>query len=127
MLFRSKLSLEEYELVKEHSIFGYDILKKAEDLKDIAILVKHHHEWWNGSGYPSELRGNDIPLGSQIISVCDAVSTMAKKRPYTTAKTSNEIMGELLLYSGSQFSPEPTKHMVDFITEGLLDKYYKNR
>lgn len=123
----SKLSLEEYELIKEHTIFGYDILRKAEDLKDIAILVKHHHEWWNGSGYPSELKGNSIPLGSQIIAICDAVSTMAKKRPYTTVKTSSDIVDELTLYSGVQFSPEPTKHMINFINEGLLDKYYQNR
>ena len=121
----TKLSLEEYELIKEHSIFGFEILNKAEDLKTIAILVKHHHEWWNGAGYPSGLKGDEIPMGSQIISICDAVSTMAKKRPYTLVKTSREIIEELEMYSGVQFSPEPTKHMIDFIKEGLLDDFYK--
>ena len=123
----SKLSLEEYEMIKDHAMFGYEILNKAEDLKTIAILVKHHHEWWNGTGYPDELKGDAIPKGSQIISVCDAVSTMAKKRPYTTVKTSREIVEELKLYLGTQFSPEPTKHMIEFIEEGQLDEYYKNR
>ena len=123
----SKLSLEEYEEVKNHSVFGYEILNKAEDLKHIAILVKYHHEWWNGAGYPSGLKGDKIPLGSQIISVCDAVSTMAKKRPYTIVKTSREIVDELKMYSGVQFSPEPAKHMIKFIEEGYLDEFYKNR
>lgn len=123
----SKLSLEEYEAIKEHSMFGYEILNKAEDLKNIAILVKHHHEWWNGEGYPSGLKGEEIPLGSQIISVCDAVSTMAKQRPYTIVKTSREIIDELEMYSGVQFSPLAAKKMIDYIKEGYLDDYYKRR
>ena len=123
----SKLSLEEYEEVKNHSVFGYEILNKAEDLKHIAILVKYHHEWWNGAGYPSGLKGDKIPLGSQIISICDAVSTMAKKRPYTIVKTSRQIIEELELYMGTQFSPVPTKAMIKFISEGHLDAFYKDR
>lgn len=123
----SKLSLEEYEQIKEHSMFGYEILNKSEDLKTIAIIVKHHHEWWNGAGYPSGIKGDKIPFGSQILSICDAVSTMAKKRPYTIVKTSNQIIEELRMYSGVQFSPEPTKVMIEFIKEGLLDEYYKGR
>lgn len=123
----AKLSLEEYEVVKNHSMFGYEILNKADDLKKIAILVKHHHEWWNGAGYPSGLKGENIPLGSQIISVCDAVSTMAKKRPYTIVKTSREIIEELKMYQGVQFSPIPAQKMIEFIEEGYLDAFFKNR
>ena len=122
-----KLSIEEYEEVKNHSVFGYEILNKAEDLKNIAILVKYHHEWWNGAGYPEGLKGDKIPLGSQIISICDAVSTMAKKRPYTIVKTSRQIIDELELYMGTQFSPIPTKAMIQFISEGHLDAFYKDR
>lgn len=122
-----KLSLEEYEQIKEHSIFGYEILNKSDDLKTIALLVKHHHEWWNGAGYPDSLKGERIPFGSQIISVCDAVSTMAKKRPYTIVKTSREIIEELELYKGVQFSPKPTDAMIKFISEGHLDEFYKKR
>ncbi|KFZ27435.1 MAG: Cyclic di-GMP phosphodiesterase response regulator RpfG [Candidatus Izimaplasma bacterium HR2] len=123
----SKLTLEEYEEIKNHSIFGYEILNKSDDLKKIAILVKYHHEWWNGAGYPEGLKGDKIPLGSQIISICDAVSTMAKKRPYTIVKTSRQIIEELELYMGTQFSPIPTKAMIQFISEGHLDAFYKDR
>ena len=122
-----KLSLEEYNLVKDHPVFGYQILKKSEDLKDIAVLVKHHHEWWNGAGYPDELSKEDMPLGSQILGVCDSVSSMATKRPYTVVKSSFEILQELKLYKGTQFSPRVADEMIKFIEEGKLDLYYKDK
>jgi integral membrane sensor domain MASE1 len=122
-----KLSLEEYELVKEHPVFGFEILNKSEDLSNISLLVRHHHEWWNGAGYPDGLRGDEIPIGSQIIAICDAVSTMATKRPYTIVRTSTQILKELELYRGVQFAPIPTDAMMEFIKEGLLDEYYKGR
>ncbi|MBN2604505.1 MAG: HD domain-containing protein, partial [Bacilli bacterium] len=110
-----KLSLEEYELVKEHPIFGFEILNKSEDLANISLLVRHHHEWWNGAGYPDGLRGEEIPIGAQIIAICDAVSTMATKRPYTVVRTSTQILKELELYRGIQFAPIPTDAMIEFI------------
>lgn len=122
-----KLTLEEYEKIKDHPIFGYEILNKSEDLKEIALLVKHHHEWWNGEGYPDNLKKEKIPLGAQILCVCDAVSSMATKRPYTLVKSSREIIKELQLYKGIQFSPIPTEEMVKFIEEGLLDEFYKDK
>ncbi len=122
-----RLSLEEYEIIKSHPLFGYEILKKSKDLEAIARLVRHHHEWWNGTGYPDGLKANQIPLGAQIINVCDAVSSMATKRPYTIIHTSQQILEELELYSGTQFSPLPAQMMIEFIKEGKLDSYYKNR
>ncbi len=116
-----KLTLEEYRQIQDHPVFGYQILSKSEDLKEIALLVKFHHEWWNGEGYPDKIKGDDIPLGAQILAICDAVSTMATKRPYTLVKSSREIIKELQLYNGIQFSPKPTKAMIEFIEEGLLD------
>jgi integral membrane sensor domain MASE1 len=119
-----RLSLEEYEQVKYHPVFGYDILRKSPDLQEIALLVKHHHEWWNGAGYPDGIKEKEIPLGAQIIQVSDSVSSMATKRPYTVIKTSNEILSELKLYRGSQFSPDICDEMIKYIEEGLLDIYY---
>lgn len=119
-----RLSLEEYELIKAHPQFGYDILQRSQDLEKIAKLVKHHHEWWNGAGYPDGLKENEIPFGSTIITVADAVSSMATKRPYTGIKTSKEILREIKLYSGSQFSPMVAEEVIKFIEEGLLDKFY---
>jgi len=122
-----KLTLEEYNIVKEHPVFGYDILNKSEALKDIAKLVRHHHEWWNGEGYPDGISKEDIPLGSQILTVCDSVSSMATKRPYTIVKSSYEILQELKLYKGIQFSPKVVDEMIKFIEEGKLDWYYEHK
>ena len=119
-----KLTLEEYEVVKKHSVFGSDILEASDELKDIALLVKHHHEWWNGNGYPSGLSGNDIPLGSQILCVSDAVSAMVGERPYSGQKEKSEIIKELEMYSGVHFSPEPAKVMIQLIKDGLIDEFY---
>lgn len=122
-----RLSLEEYDTIKMHPGFGYEILKRSEDLHYIADLVKHHHEWWNGSGYPDGIKGESIPLEARIIGVCDAVSSMATKRPYTEIKTSKEIIKELETYSGTQFEPGVAQVMVDFIKEGHLDKFYMSK
>ena len=119
-----RLSLEEYSIIKSHPVFGYDILKRSEDLSVIALLVKHHHEWWNGAGYPDGLIEDKIPLGAQIIGVADAVSSMATKRPYTEIKTSQEILRELKLYKGSQFAPDACDEMIKYIEDGFLDSFY---
>ena len=119
-----KLTLEEYHQIQDHPVFGYQILKKSEDLQEIALLVKHHHEWWNGEGYPDGIKGDEIPIGAQILAICDAVSTMATKRPYTMVKSSREIIKELKLYSGIQFAPVPAQAMIEFIEDGLLDEFY---
>jgi len=122
-----KLSLEEYEQIKDHPNFGYQILIKSHDLKHIAKIVKHHHEWWNGTGYPDSLKGEKIPLGSQILGVCDAVSSMATNRPYTLVKSSNEIIKELELYRSVQFAPDACDAMIEYIKDGSLDSFYKDR
>ncbi len=123
----SKLTLEEYKQVQDHPKFGYEILKKSSDLKDIAKLVRHHHEWWNGSGYPSGLAGSEIPLGAQILQVADSVSSMATKRSYTKGKTFEEIIDELEMYSGTQFNPNIARIMIRLIKSGRVKDHFKER
>ncbi len=101
-----KLTDEEYEIVKEHANYGYDVLEQSENLQMIATFVKHHHEWWNGKGYPDGLKKHDIPLGSQIIAVSDMISTMATKRSYRDIQTKGHIVKELKAYKGIQFAPK---------------------
>ncbi len=118
----TRLTDEEYEEMKKHVEYGYQVLSKSNDLQEIAKLVRHHHEWWDGGGYPDGLKGKEIPLGSQILAVADAISTMATSRPYKIVKSSEEIINELRKYSGKQFSPIPTKYFIEFLkTEGLGD------
>jgi HD-GYP domain-containing protein (c-di-GMP phosphodiesterase class II) len=122
-----KLTLEEYNEVKNHSKLGHSILSQSNELKDIALLVRHHHEWFNGSGYPDGLKGKDIPFGSQILCVADAVSAMATNRSYQKKKSLEEIKEELLLYKNVQFNKEIVDMMIHLIDQGIIKRYYQER
>ena len=112
-----KLTDEEYNIVKGHSAQGYDILIQIEGLKDIAKYIRHHHERWDGFGYPDNLKGDEIPFISQIIGVCDAVSAMMHKRVYSEAKTLDEIIDELIAQRGKQFSPVACDAMLSYLNQ----------
>ncbi len=101
----SQLTSEEYEYVKSHAVIGADLLETCPSLRHLAPFVRHHHEWWNGFGYPDRLRSEQIPLASRILSVSDAVEAMASDRPYHRANSLSEIIVELRRCSGSQFDP----------------------
>ena len=101
-----KLSPIEYEFVKKHTDIGAELLASTEGLKHLAPFVRHHHERWDGNGYPWGLKGNNIPLEARILNVCDSVETMASDRPYHRAKSIDEIVKEVLRCSGTQFDPE---------------------
>ncbi len=101
----SKLTGEEYEFVKTHAALGADFLETSQGLRHLAPFVRHHHEWWNGNGYPNKLRGAQIPLEARILSVCDAVEAMASDRPYHRGLSLDQIIAEVKRCSGSQFDP----------------------
>lgn len=122
---KGQLSEEEKAVIKSHSVKGYEILNQSKGLEDIAILVKHHHERWDGTGYPSKLKGDEIPQCSQIIAICDTVSAMFKDRVYSKAKSSSEIIEELKNQRGKQFCPKVTDVMIEYIEETDL-KALKN-
>jgi HD-GYP domain-containing protein (c-di-GMP phosphodiesterase class II) len=78
----------------------------------LAPIVKHHHEWWNGTGYPDSLQGEAIPVESRILAVCDAVEAMASDRPYSRARSLDEIIAELRQCAGTQFDPNVVEKFV---------------
>jgi HD-GYP domain-containing protein (c-di-GMP phosphodiesterase class II) len=78
----------------------------------LALIVKHHHEWWNGTGYPDNLQGEAIPLEARILAVCDAVEAMASDRPYSRAMSLDEIIAELRQCAGTQFDPNIVEKFV---------------
>jgi HD-GYP domain-containing protein (c-di-GMP phosphodiesterase class II) len=119
-----ELSKQEIEVIKTHPVLGYEILNKAQGLQNIALRVKYHHERWDGTGYPEGLKGSDIPICSQILSVCDAVSAMAKDRIYSKGKSIDEIIGELYMEKGKQFNPMVADIMIDYIKETQLKELY---
>jgi putative nucleotidyltransferase with HDIG domain len=100
-----KLSGIEYEFIKKHTDIGADLLASTEGLKHLAPFIRHHHERWDGAGYPLGLRGDEIPLEARILNVCDSVETMASDRPYHRGKSIREIIAEVDRCAGTQFDP----------------------
>jgi len=104
----SRLSVEEYELMKNHTVWGEKILEplqKVKAIERIRPMVRHHHEWFDGRGYPDQLKGEAIPLGARIIKVADCFDTIVSDRPYKKARTVEEAIAELHRCSGSEFDP----------------------
>lgn len=102
----SKLTQQEYEVIKNHSKAGYDILRETDSYAAFAEAVLHHHEHYDGSGYPQGLKGEEIPLNARIIAVADAYEAMTSTRPYRQAMSQEEAIEELKKYSGTQFDPK---------------------
>ncbi|MDH3521461.1 MAG: response regulator [Myxococcales bacterium] len=103
-----RLTIDEYEEIKQHPEIGFRILEPVDFLKDVAPCVRHHHEWYDGSdrGYPDRLRGDQIPLPSRIILVADTVEAMTSDRPYRKALSIEAVTSEIHKYSGTQFDPK---------------------
>lgn len=99
------LDPQEHREISNHSENGAAILGRAQSLQKYMPAVRHHHEWFNGEGYPDGLRGDDIPLYAAIISVADAFDAMTSARPYKNARSNEEALRELTLFSGRQFNP----------------------
>jgi len=108
-----KLSQKEWRLIKKHSEIGFRIAKSSNELSTIAKPILHHHEWWNGRGYPSRLKGEEIPINSRIVSVVDAFDAMTNNRPYRKAICRDKAIIELEKYSGVQFDPFLVKKFVN--------------
>jgi CRISPR-associated endonuclease Cas3-HD len=100
------LTAEEHELIKRHSTVGADLLSSLATVKQEVILaVRHHHERYDGLGYPAGLSGQDIPIAARIIMMADSIDAMLSDRPYRNALSVEEVREELLRCSGSQFDP----------------------
>lgn len=101
----SRLTPEEYEEIKKHSVIGATILNPIKELGDVAKEIRAHQECYDGSGYPDGLKGNAISLVARIIAVSDAFDAMTTNRAYRKAKSAEEAVQELKRCSGSQFDP----------------------
>ena len=101
----AKLTVQEYELMKQHPADGAKIVAKFGRLRDAVPLIRHHHERWDGDGYPHRLRGSSIPLGAAIVGLADAWDAMTTDRPYHRALAPREAEAELRKNRGRQFAP----------------------
>ncbi len=112
------LTEEEWELMRAHPVVGARIVEKMEFLTGTVAIVRHHHEKWNGGGYPDGLRGRDIPFGARILTVADSFDAMTTDRPYRKALSLEEALNRLKEASGEQFDPE----LVEVFTRYIRDR-----
>ena len=96
---------EEWVMMRRHPVIGERILRRTPELEEIAPLVRHEHERWDGGGYPDGLSGTDIPVGSRIILACDAYNAMITRRPYREPMSEHDAVAELRAGAGTQFDP----------------------
>ncbi|MGD2159512.1 MAG: response regulator [Anaerolineales bacterium] len=99
------LDVEEWDEVKEHPDMGAEILKDIPYLAPAIPIIRHHHERWDGQGYPDQLAGKSIPLGARIVAVADAFDAMTTERVYQAALTNQQAYDEIVRCSGSAYDP----------------------
>ena len=116
-----RLTEPEFDTIKDHASIGGRILERSESLLGAADVARHHHERWDGGGYPSGLAGEAIPLHARIVAVADAYDAMRSDRIYRQGLSSEVIRSELLRGSGSQFDPVLADAMLALEYDGTLD------
>jgi putative nucleotidyltransferase with HDIG domain len=100
------LTDEEYNILKRHPIIGAEIINRMKGLQDLVPLVRHHHERWDGRGYPDGLEKEEIPIGARILALSDSLDAMLSDRPYRPTRSMKEVVEEVIRCSGTQFDPQ---------------------
>lgn len=111
------LTKEEWERLKQHPDQGAEIIRTVESLQSIIPLIRHHHEKYDGTGYPAGLRGEEIPYLARVLTVIDSFDAMTSNRPYNKHKTYEEGFAELRKFSGIQFDPDIVEVFIETISE----------
>ncbi len=114
------LDEQEWEVMACHAKWGAELLQRMPGCDSIARIVRHHHERYDGGGYPDGLKGEDIPMASRIISACDAYGAMVSDRPYRRALDQSRVLEELEAGAGLQFDPEAVSAVIS-VTRGTAD------
>lgn len=114
-----KLSNEEYEEMQRHAVYGAGIMMPVKSFRPLIPYILHHHEWYNGAGYPDRKRGNEIPLCARIICVADSFDAMTSDRPYRKGMPIEKAIKIIRENRGSQFDPD--------IADIFIELYYENK
>lgn len=109
------LTLQEYEVMKQHAVIGENILKPLHAMSKLSVLVRHHHELYDGSGYPDGLKGEEIPLLARILTVADMYDAITTDRPYRKGLGRDEAIEEIKKYAGNKLDPKLVEVFVDLI------------
>jgi len=112
-----RLTSNEFEVMKQHADIGADILSSIQFPYPVVPIVRHHHESWDGSGYPDNLRGVAIPLGARILSVVDCFDALTSDRPYRPALSTDDAIGVLIQRRGSMYDPLIVDKFIETLSE----------
>ncbi len=115
-----KLTKGEIDVIRKHSNIAAELIAPLDPAKAVTNIVLHHHERYDGTGYPEGMKGKDIPLGSRIIALADAYDAMSSNRPYRKALSYDECVGEIKKYSGKQFDPELSDVFLELLETGSI-------
>lgn len=118
----SRLTDEEFDIMKQHPTIARDLLSSLELFQDLLPAITHHHERWDGRGYPAGLKAEQIPLWGRIICLADAYDTMASRRTYKEPMSQDQIVEQLRRGHGTQFDPELVDIMLQILEEKAADR-----
>jgi HD-GYP domain-containing protein (c-di-GMP phosphodiesterase class II) len=105
LLKQGRLTEDEFEYIKKHSEFGWMVLRSVEGFEEASLILLHHHERFDGAGYPGELAGEQIPFGARIVAVADTYDALTTNRPYRRAWDHDRAVEEIARCSNTQFDP----------------------
>ncbi|MDD5423683.1 MAG: PAS domain S-box protein [Candidatus Omnitrophica bacterium] len=117
LLKRGKLTKKEYDIIKKHPQIGADIIRPVHFLKNVVPIILHHHERYDGYGYGSKLRGEEIPVGARIVAVVDVYQALVSNRPYRKAYPKKEALKIIKEESGTHFDPAIVKVFLDILAK----------
>lgn len=118
----SSLLEDEYKEAKEHVVIGSDIVGNIDELAVVATIIRHHHERWNGAGYPDGLKEEAIPYLARVLTIVDTYEAIVSRRSYSIERSSAYAMNEIKKYSGIQFDPQLVDVFLSLQHDPLFDK-----
>ena len=118
LLKKEALTKKEFEKIKEHPRIGANILRPIQSLHSLAPLILYHHERWDGKGYPSGLKGEEIPVGARIIAIADVYQALISDRPYRKAMSKKEAVNIIKDNRGAQFDPRIVEALLGVLKKG---------
>jgi putative two-component system response regulator len=126
LLKPGKLNADEWQIMRTHTTTGYDILCKgsAEIVRLAATIALHHHERWDGSGYPQGLAGEAIPVAARIVAVADVFDALSMARPYKEPWPTDRVVATLIENAGTQFDPHMIEHFIRILPRILEIKNF---
>ncbi|HUV04968.1 MAG TPA: diguanylate cyclase [Armatimonadota bacterium] len=114
---REPLTEEELDIIRSHPAIGYAIIQRSAEFQSMLPGILYHHEWWDGHGYPSGLKGEDIPLIARVIAVVDSYHAMMTERPHCPSRTEEDARAELRRCAGTQFDPALAEAFLSILAE----------